>query len=249
MKIGISACFSYPDPNRPYFSPKTLSYLENNMAQYLSRRGVMPILIPDLETGALEEYLLELDGFVFPGGSDIAPASYGETPIDPKKWPGDPYRDAYELKILDFAVCRGKPVLGICRGCQLINIYFGGTLYQDLQTQRERSLVHRDAASYDKVHHPVELTPHGMLANIYANTSLNHVNSVHHQGIKDVGKNLQVEAISPEDQLIEAIAYRPVNEKLILGVQWHPEFSATLGNKVIPPEPLYDFFLERVKRG
>lgn len=247
IKIGVSACFMYPDPSRLTFGPKTLSYLENDMARYLARHEVMPVLIPDLPEATLEKFLAELEGFVFQGGSDLAPQTYHEQPIDASRWPGDPQRDAYEFKILDFAKKQGLPVLGICRGCQLINAHHGGTLYQDLKTQKDNALQHRDAQEYDKVHHEIKWNQGSLLAQIYSGFPRPRVNSVHHQGIKDLGKGLAVEAISPEDGLVEAI--RGLDPKqFILAVQWHPEFSHTLGSQLVPPEPLYDYFLQEVKK-
>ena len=247
IKIGVSACFLYPDPHRPVFGPKTLSYLENEMGRYLARRGVFPVLIPDLPEELLNEALEEMDGFVLPGGSDIAPQSYGEQPIENNRWPGDLHRDQYELKILDFAVKKQKPVLGLCRGFQLINTYFGGTLYQDLATQLPGSLTHRDAQQYDRINHPIEILPGGMLIQSYAAGKSGRVNSVHHQGVKKLGKDLVVEAVSPDDRLIEAFSCQSKG-RFVLAVQWHPEFSATLKEKILPPEPLYNYFLKEVQK-
>jgi len=248
IKIGVSAFFIYPDPARATYGHKTISCLENDMARYLTRPNVMPVLIPDLDPEPLEDLLQEMDGFVLQGGSDVSPETYGQKHLDAEKWPGDPHRDQYEIKILKFAVENNKPVLGICRGCQLINVYFGGTLYQDLRTELGDKLNHRDADLYDKVHHAISFQPNGLLQKIYQNTPENQVNSVHHQGIRELGKDLQVEAVSPDDQLIEAAAYKDLRQKFVLGVQWHPEFSHTLKEQIIPPEPLYDYFVEEVMR-
>ena len=103
IKIGVTACFMYPDVERVVFGRKSLSYFENDMFKYLTRKGVMPILIPDLEGELFEQYLNEMDAFVFQGGVDLAPETYGDEPIESGKWRGDAYRDAYELKIMDFA--------------------------------------------------------------------------------------------------------------------------------------------------
>lgn len=113
IKIGISSCFMYPDPSRLVFGPKTLSYLENDMARYIARKGVMPVLIPDIADDLLYDMLDQMDGFVFQGGTDLAPATYGEDPILPGKWLGDAVRDAYELKVLDFAFQNQKPIFAI----------------------------------------------------------------------------------------------------------------------------------------
>ena len=85
-KIGVSACFIYPDPNRMVFGPKTLNYLEQDMAHYLYRFGAYPVLIPNLGTDELYEFLSTLDGFVFQGGTDISPLSYGEGPLPNSRW-------------------------------------------------------------------------------------------------------------------------------------------------------------------
>lgn len=245
IKIGVSAFFFYPDPQRLVFSHKTIACLENDMAKYLNRPDVLPILIPDLEPDALKVFLAAMDGFVLQGGSDIAPETYRQKPLDSKKWPGDAYRDQYELKILDYAFKNNKPLLGICRGCQLLNVYFGGTLYQDLAV--EKGSQHRDAKLYDKVSHRIQFVEGGLLAQLYGDIPEATVNSVHHQGIKALGKKLKREAFSPEDQLTEAVSYEDLKSHFVVGVQWHPEFSQTLKDKVIPENSLYDYFLQEVR--
>ncbi len=248
VKIGVSAFFIYPDPARPTYGHKTISCLENDMARYLAKPGVMPVLIPDLDPGELQSLLSEMDGFVLQGGADISPETYGAAHLDPKKWPGDAYRDRYELALLQFAVANKKPVLGICRGHQLINVFFGGTLYQDLRTELGDKMKHRDADLYDKIHHAIHFEPGGFLSQLYTNDSKNRVNSVHHQGIRTLGKDLKVEAVCPDDQLIEAVSYKDLEKSFVVGVQWHPEFSHALQDQVLPSEPLYDRFIEEVIR-
>lgn len=241
LKIGVSACFLYPDADRNLFKTKQLNYLENDMASYLARKNAMPILIPDIPEDHLECFFMELDGLVLQGGADIAPASYNEVPIG--HWKGDAYRDAYELKLIDKAVKQKKPILGICRGMQLLNVYFGGTLYQDIQTQHEGALKHRDAGRYDRLAHVIEFTEGGKLEQLYSNHKQPVVNSVHHQGVKELGKGMITEAKSSADGIIEAIAWTGADLGKVYGVQWHPEFSATLGDQLIPAAPLYDMFL------
>ncbi len=243
--IGVSSCFMYPDPSRQTFGHKTLAYIEQDMARWLSRPGVMPVLIPDLDERGLNQFLSEMDGFVFQGGVDVSPSSYKEEPIENGRWPGDPYRDQYELKIMDYAFKNKKPVLAICRGMQLANVYFGGTLYQDLKTQVEDVLEHRNAELYDKIHHSVMCTKDSLLRKIYGKEELR-VNSVHHQGIKTLGKNLLIDAVSPTDKLVEAFHYKD-SDNYMVGVQWHPEFSHTLGKDLVNPDPIYEHFLSAVK--
>lgn len=212
------------------------------MANYLATKRAMPILIPDLEDEYLAPFLAELDGFVLQGGADLAPETYGEKPIG--HWKGDAYRDAYELKIMDFAMKHEKPILGICRGAQLMNVYFGGTLYQDIPSQQPKALTHRDGERYDRLHHEIEFMPNSLLAKVYANEPTRVVNSVHHQAMKKLGKDLVVEAISPKDGIIEAISWTGAAKGKVYGVQWHPEFSQTLGDQVLPADALYNTFLE-----
>jgi putative glutamine amidotransferase len=246
--LGVSSCFFYPDPARTVFGHKTLQYFERDMARYLMREDVLPVLIPDVAPASLEKIFDRLDGLVLQGGSDLSPESYGEDFLDKSRWPGDRYRDAYELRLVDEARRRRLPVLGICRGAQLINVYFGGTLYQDLSTQLGTEILHRDAQLYDRISHPVEIMAGGLLEKIYGDAGEIIVNSVHHQGIKSLGKSLCVEAVSPLDHLVEAVSYENPEEFFCLGVQWHPEFSTTLGDAIVDPQPLYESFLTVVRR-
>ncbi len=247
IKLGISSCLFHPDMERTTFGPKTLNYIENDMAAYLTRKNVLPILIPHLKNHQLRHLLENLDALVLQGGSDLSPESYGEAFLDEKKWPGDKIRDQYELKLINYFYTAGKPIFGICRGAQILNVYFGGTLWQDLKTERSDQVVHRDAKEYDHIHHKIQFEKKSFLARLYKDEQDPHVNSVHHQGIKKLGKDLIIEAICPEDDTIEAFSHKSLQEQFILGVQWHPEFSPTLGDKVINPNTLIDYFLKKVK--
>ncbi len=244
IKIGISSCFLYPDMGRTVFGPKSLSYLENDMGRYITQKGVLPVLIPDVEQAYLVDILSEMDGIVLQGGSDLAPETYGEQPVG--QWRGDAYRDQYELRILDHAIKNSKPVFGICRGLQLMNVYFGGTLYQDTLTQNPNVGDHRSAQLYDTIKHPIDFVENSFLARLYQGITDPQVNTVHHQSIKDLGRDLEVYARSP-DGIIEAFGYTKEPEGKVMGVQWHPEFSPTLGNEVIDADILYNAFLEHAK--
>lgn len=236
----------YPDPVRLVFGPKTLSYVENDMARYVSKPGVLPVLVPDLGDERLYPLLQELDAFVFQGGSDVAPSTYKEQPILDGRWMGDAQRDAYELKVMDWAVKHEKPVFGICRGMQLMNVYFGGTLYQDTKTQNPTVMQHRDAQLYDSIYHEIELVHGSFLHELYASSPQCLVNTVHHQAVKEVGNDLEILATSTGDGIIEAIAYTKQPAGHTFGVQWHPEFSRTLGDKVLNADKLMDFFIATI---
>ncbi|WP_286733902.1 MULTISPECIES: gamma-glutamyl-gamma-aminobutyrate hydrolase family protein [Sphingobacterium] len=245
LKIGISACFFYPDPERTVFGHKSLSYMENDMARWISKKGVLPILLPDLEESLLADILHQMDGIVLQGGSDIAPQHYGEEPIGP--WKGDPYRDQYELKILDYAIRNHKPVLGICRGFQLMNVYFGGTMYQDIVSQLPHSAVHRSASLYDTINHPVHIEAGTLFDRLYGHVANPLVNTVHHQAVKDLGRDLEVYARS-EDGFIEAFGYIKEAAGKVMGVQWHPEFSQTQKGILLDENLIFNVFIEHAKQ-
>ncbi|WNJ16826.1 gamma-glutamyl-gamma-aminobutyrate hydrolase family protein [Pontibacter sp. G13] len=246
LKIGVSPCFMYPDVDRIVFGRKSLAYVEQDMARYLSRPGVWPILIPDLPEAELTGIVEELDGLVLQGGTDLAPETYGESPIG--RWKGDPIRDRVELAILSKAMERAIPVFGICRGFQLMNAYFGGTLYQDLDTQDATSIKHRDADAYDQVNHEIEIVAGTWFADLNQGEALRRVNSVHHQAVKTLGEDLEVWATSAEDGLIEAFGWKGAPAGKVMGVQWHPEFFHNSQVPLMDAERLYSAWLDHVSQ-
>lgn len=243
IKLAVSSCFMHPDTKRNVFGPKQLNYLEQDMARFLASTDVLPILIPDLEDDVLSRYMDEMDGLVLQGGADLAPQTYGEEPIG--RWLGDRQRDQYELRLIALALERNLPILGICRGLQILNAFYGGTLYQDLATQLKPPIQHRDAVLYDSIHHVVHHTQGSLLEEVYGTTKMM-VNSVHHQGIKTLGKNLIVESICPHSQLIEAFRYRET-QQFVWAVQWHPEFNHTLRGTIPAGVPIAMRFIEEIK--
>jgi putative glutamine amidotransferase len=246
LKIGISACFFHADPRRPVFTGKTLQYVEQSFVHWLQSTGAMTLMIPAPEADgsgakvALGDYADLLDGLVLSAGSDMWPGSYGETPLRPE-WSGDKVRDAYEIALTHEFVTRGKPVLGLCRGLQVLNVAFGGTLYQDIATQREGACLHRNAQQYDQWFHSIEIEAGSRLAALYPGVASATVNSVHHQGIKDLAPGFVVEARCPDDDVIEAI--RKPGASYLAGVQWHPEFHERANSTVLPGDPLLAEFL------
>ena len=245
LKIGISACFFHADPARPIFTGKTLQYVEQSIAHWVMSTGALAVMIPnpagDTRRGdaTLADYARWLDGLVLEGGSDLWPGSYGETPLKPQ-WSGDRIRDEYEKALVAAFMAEHKPVFGVCRGLQLLNVAFGGTLLQDIASQRPESVSHREASLYDRHFHEVEFVPGSHLAQMYAGVARARVNSVHHQAIKDLAPGFVVEARSVGDGLIEAV--RRPGDSYVAAVQWHPEFHhADLGT--LDDTPMLDDFL------
>ena len=245
IKLAVSSCLMHPDITRATFGPKQLDYVENDMARYLASSDVMPVLMPDLDDDILACYMDEMDGLVLQGGADLAPETYGEEPIG--RWLGDRKRDLYEIRLIELALERNLPILGICRGMQLLNAFYGGTLYQDLGTQINPTIVHRDAVQYDSVHHSVEHAKDSLLAEVYQTKTML-VNSVHHQGVKVLGTDLVVESVCLEKNLVEAFRYRNLSEQFVWAVQWHPEFNHSLKGTIPSGTPIIERFVAEVKR-
>jgi gamma-glutamyl-gamma-aminobutyrate hydrolase PuuD len=191
----------------------------------------------------LRDYAKHLDGLLLQGGADVSPQSYAEMATS-HEWPGDRVRDMYELELLHEFIESGKPVLGVCRGCQLINVAFGGTLYQDIATDVPTADTHVNE-DYDQHRHGIHFPDGSTLANMFPQHRDAIVNSIHHQAVKTLGRDLNIEAVSASDGIIEAIRYR--RAPFVMGVQWHPEFHRAGGPELLDCTPLLDTFL-RVAR-
>lgn len=157
----------------------------------------------------------DIAGFIIGGGNDIDPAIYGGDVSESRSI--DPARDAYELKILDLAEQRGVPVMGICRGAQLINVHRGGTLVSDLANVR----VHTSNKGTLLPRKPVTITPQSILAGLIGSEETR-VNSLHHQAVEQTGDGLVVSALD-RDQIVQGIEGVD-SGPLRVGVQWHPEY-------------------------
>lgn len=250
LRIGLSACMWHQDPTRSIFNGRPLVYLERSLLDYVAQPGVYASMVPPESPGGmpLSEIATQFDGIIFHGGVDMSPTSYGQTPLRPE-WKGDALRDTYELALFKEAFARQIPILGICRGAQLINVALGGTLYQDIREAQPHALVHRDAALYEKNHHAVKILPGSKLAKLYPDATQLRINSVHHQGICTLGQGLVVEALSPEDGIVEAIRYQSTEtDQYCAAVQWHPEFQTEEDRELLPPSPLLTDFLAACRK-
>ncbi|HSB23113.1 MAG TPA: type 1 glutamine amidotransferase [Burkholderiaceae bacterium] len=247
LKIAISACFFHADAQRPIFSGKTLQYIEQSVAHWVASQGALPVMVPsplgDTSRGTVgfDDYAAWLDGLVLMGGSDVWPGHYGEEPLKPQ-WAGDRIRDEYETALARAFIARAKPVFGVCRGLQVLNVAFGGSLLQDISTLQPDALTHRSAELYDQLFHTVEFVPGTQLARLYPGTPRAKVNSVHHQGIKALARDFTVEARCPDDQMIEAVRWR--GPSYVAAVQWHPEFHKPVEHGVIDDAPILKDFLD-----
>lgn len=247
LRIGFSACLLHRDPTRAIFKDKTLLYLEESLAHWILNEGVLAFLVPTVgkvSTLSLKDLVTDLDGIVLQGGADVSPQTYGEEPLKPE-WAGDAIRDAYEIELVQECRKQKKPVLGICRGAQLLNVAYGGTLYQDIQTQMPKSLVHRNWETYDQNFHEIVFEKGSELDKLYAGKLGGKVNSVHHQAVKDLGKGVKVQARAKDDGMIEAI--RVEGDHYAFAFQWHPEFLDPKDRTLLDCQPILKEFLQAAK--
>ena len=239
--FGVSCGLMPPDPARALFKGKPLAYGEGNLSEAIARAGAVPFLLPNLSDAVRLAGLIDaVDALVLSGGTDVSPQTYGEQPLDPD-WAGDPERDAYERTLIAAAIARRRPILGVCRGAQILNAALGGSLYQDISAQTGGSLRHRDWHRYDENGHSVTISAGAWLAGIYGAGDVL-INSVHHQAIRRVAPGLHAVASAP-DGIIEAIE-RVDDEHFLIGVQWHPEWLTTPGRA--PGGPLFSAFVAAV---
>jgi putative glutamine amidotransferase len=251
LKIGVSARIFHPETGAKGLRGKTLQYLEESIAQWVMSRDVLVLMIPTVNTNGLlhpskirlRDYAKHLDGLVLQGGADVSPQTYSEAATRPE-WSGDRARDMYELELLHEFIEAGKPVLGICRGCQLINVAFGGTLYQDIASDVPSAIPHVHD-SYDSHRHAIHFPPGSSLAPLFSSQPTPLVNSIHHQAVRNLGRDLTIEAVSGEDNIVEAIRYNKA--RFVMGLQWHPEFHRAGGAELLDCTPILDNFLRAAR--
>ena len=254
LRIGVSARLLYPDGSRTFLPTKSVQYLEQSVANWLMSGEVLAFMIPEMSLVTphfpkalkAKHYVDALDGLLLQGGADMSPKSYGETPMNPL-WAGDEVRDAYEIELFHEFVTQGKPVFGICRGHQLINVALGGKLYQDIATQLpETAASHRDDMKYEMHFHEMRILPNTWLSRLYPKLESARVNTIHHQAIKELGEGLVPEAVSEPDGIVEAIRWE--GHSFVVGVQWHPEFMDPKDASLIDGAPLLRAFLSEIGR-
>jgi putative glutamine amidotransferase len=212
-KITITLELSVKEGNR-------LNYLNFAYAQAIEEAGGIPLYFPPLPLPEILEEAVRLsDGLVLTGGADIHPSYYGEDISAPIGLSPN-QRTEFDLQFFHAVLEAGKPILAICHGMQIVNVAFGGSLYQDLATQLPGSLAHRHGEGQPASRHRVKVGPESRLAELLQGVLEFDVTSTHHQAVKALGKNLRVSARSP-DGVVEGIEL--LANPNIIGVQWHPE--------------------------
>ncbi len=210
--IGITSDYDDSD-GQPRF------FIKRDYVSAIEEAGGISLLLCPTNESTISHFISLIDGLLISGGGfDIDPKLYGEEP-HPRLGKIQPDRTDFEIKLLKLAVEKRMPVLGICGGHQLINVYFGGSLYQDIPSQYSEKINHKQSTPSDIPYHKIEIHPSTRLSEITGADS-SKVNSTHHQSIKKIGKGFNVSAVA-EDGIIEAIESN--NDDFVVGVQWHPE--------------------------
>lgn len=212
--------------------------------QAVERAGGIPILIPPQpDTASLREISARIDGLLLPGGGDVDPILYGEERL-PACGEPEPERDTLEIALAQLALQRQQPIFGICRGMQVLNIAAGGTLYQDIATQRADApphTTHDYEGKRDVRSHAIAIQPDTLLADIVGATH-HEVNSFHHQAVKRPGDGVEIIAWA-DDGIAEALVLPA--QPFALAVQFHPEELAPADE---PSQQLFDAFVRACAR-
>ena len=197
----------------------------------VTRAGGEPVLLEQAtDLDSAKAALDTVDALILTGGEDVDPSYYNEAPAPMLEAP-NPARDTSDYWMMTAALDEDFPTLATCRGMQVMNVVCGGTLYQDLPTQFDSDIQHRDPELVDFTYHDVTIEDGSLLAQIMGAGKLN-VNSWHHQGIKTVGEGLTVTARS-DDGLVEALEMQ--DKTFMLGVQFHPEWRVVEGDDSFLP--------------
>jgi len=217
-------------------------FLYTSYIEALENIGLAPILItPAHSPDAIDALVDACCGLVLSGGEDVDPKHYGE-PKSPALGSVQPLRDAMEFRALECALQSGMPVLGICRGAQVLNVHFGGSLYQDLDTERPGTIAHQQAEPWDERSHEARVQTESRLHSIVGTDCLL-INSFHHQAVKDLGRDLRVVARAA-DGMVEAIEH--ASHPWLIGVQWHPERNEASAPETDPDRRIFSSFRRAV---
>jgi putative glutamine amidotransferase len=218
--IGVTPDFNAGD-RKEWGGREPTYFLRARYVRAIEDLGGVPIVLPLVaDLGARRRLLTHIDGLLLTGsGPDLAPELYGERQRYKFRVMSQ-RRATFELEMAQLARAADLPLLGICGGMQALNVAFGGSLYQDIDSQRPQPLQHRQSVPATQLTHAVRIAPKSLLHRIVQTKTLR-VNSSHHQSVKDVAAALTATAVAP-DGVIEAV--ESPSQRFLLGVQWHPEF-------------------------
>ena len=239
--VGIAGLVNH-HPQDTAFKEYERHFCNEAFVMKIREAGGVPLLVPYIDNFTdemIEDYISSIDSLLLPGGGDIEPSLYGEEKIE-QCGKTDITLDLFHIALIKECKAQGKPILGICRGYQLMNVAFGGTMYQDLGIFN-KYFNHSDLKTYSTTSHSVKIVENTKLNKII-NLDEVRVNSLHHQALKDIAPSMIVSAES-EDGVIEAI--ESLNkDTFIVGVQWHPE--TMIENKDIMNK-LFEAFVDSSK--
>ena len=206
------------------------THLNNTYVISVSKAGGIPIVIPTRLTNEERTRIVQLcDGFLFSGGIDVSPSFYGEDAHE-KLGVTDSSLDQVQFALMKDVMAVQKPILGICRGHQVLNAVCGGTLYQDLSESKDTYIKHRQQTPQGEVSHRITIEPDSMIAVLLGTEIM--VNSYHHQSVKKPGHGVAITAWSA-DGIAEAIELK--DYPFAIGVQWHPEAMVAFGDTTMCP--------------
>ena len=233
LKIGLTMYeTSFPADSAQIKSVRWGAY---PLTDVLLANRVTPLLLPTIDPSRqiINRFIHQIDGLILGGGDDITPIMYHAAPIGPEL--NYPLRDQFEAAMIRAAIQNRVPILGICRGCQMINVTLGGTLYQNIYKQ----IHNHNLLNHELGRHPVKIVKNSFLYQALGSCQV--VNSRHHQAIRRLGRQLRIVARAP-DGIIEGIEGQDAD---IQGVQWHPE---NLWRKHPAQERLFQAFFQRIKK-
>ena len=235
--IGVSANILKSNEKDNFMGYNKQRIFSGYLDSVIDAKGV-PLVIPVIDDKDILERQLEVfDGIIISGGYDVGPEHYNE---EPTILMGEVHylRDEFEIKLIKLAMEKNIPILGICRGHQLINVVNGGSLYQDNSQCSDCFVKHTQSAIPDYATHIINIDIFSYLYKIFGEKTM--VNSYHHQSIKELAKGFKVIARS-SDNIIEAIEWIK-DERVILGIQWHPEMMSKTSSKMLD---IFKYFISR----